>query len=131
MMRQLVASTSKEVLESTSRRAAKGHQVLISALPSTASLLDIRLLAFKSGISNHAKDPQPNPQVKASKTPPSTLSSSMYDIKILRSKLLNPTGKAIVSFHSAERAKEFAAIANRRSMGGHKIRAKLVSGFFS
>lgn len=115
--------------------------VALSQLPSTVTHADIRNLCFKGEVGKLKSEEVGAPKrpmtmidkdgfEKSSKRRPEefdklSISSDIIDIRLQRSSFLNHTGKAIVSFRTAESAAEYQRLASFSIVGGSTIRAHL------
>lgn len=101
--------------------------VVLSALPTSATLTDVRALSYKppkptlSATSKEASTPRDSSS--------SSLAASITKIEFVRTKMLNVSGKVVVYFRDKDRAAEFAETAHDRVVGGNRIKAQLVSQY--
>ncbi|PWN36990.1 uncharacterized protein FA14DRAFT_187127 [Meira miltonrushii] len=117
------------------------HEVALSYLPSTVTHADIRNICFKGEMGKLKGEEEGAPKrpmtmidnngvERSSKRRPEefdrlSVSSDIVDIRLQRSSYLNHTGKAIVSFRTAESAAEYHRLASYSMVGGSTIRAIL------
>lgn len=99
--------------------------VLLSSVPISCTLTDIRSLAYKP--------PKPgslskSPLQSSRDSSSSSLAASITSIEFVRTMLLNPSGRVVVRFRDPTQAKEFAETARERVLGGNSIKAEVVSG---